>query len=168
MEIKRLGWQQSRAGCRSKTAESSRKAALRVRTAELSARQDARHLRALSLEDIEGLLQARDLLLATLLALCVRLRLGDALRLELVVVLKHRIELFRRRAEVVLRLREEGLRLLLVLVLVLHGRRLLSREHLVVLRQSLVLGLGEVLCCLAFRKHLRKVRLGNLEHSDNA
>merc|ERR1711924_181590 len=53
-------------------------------------------LRALSLEDVEGLLQARDLLLPALLALGVRLRLGDALRLELVVVLEHRIELFRR------------------------------------------------------------------------
>ena len=45
-----------------------------------------------------------------------------------------RIELLLRRAKVVLGLREERLGLLLVLALVLHGRLLLRRENLALLK----------------------------------
>merc|ERR1719375_744738 len=125
-------------------------------------------LGTLLLEDGQRLLQARDLLLAALLALLVRLRLRHALGLQLLPVLEDRPELRLRGAEVRLGLLQVRLGLLLVLVLVLHLGRLGRRGDAVVLGDRVVLLLGLVLGRGALGEHLREVALRHLQHADDA
>merc|ERR1719375_2978243 len=124
-------------------------------------------LGTLLLEDGQRLLQARNLLLAALLALLVRLGLRHALGLQLLPVLEDRPELRLRGAEVRLGLLQVRLGLLLVLVLVLHLGRLRRRGDAVVLGDRVVLLLGLVLGRGALGEHLREVALGHLEHADD-
>merc|ERR1719316_1858200 len=114
--------------------------------------------RRLLLEDLERLLEARNLRLAALLPLLVGLGLRNADGLELLPVLLDGIELLLGAADVLLQTLEERLRFLLVLRLVLDLRLLRLRGDLV-LRRLLLVDLHRlVLRRLALGEELREVR----------
>merc|ERR1719258_79244 len=123
--------------------------------------------RGFLLEDLQRVLEARNLRLAALLALLVRLGLRNALGLQLLPVLVDRVELLLGPADVLLQALKEGLGLLLVLRLVLDLRLLRLRRDLVLGRLLLVDLDRLILGRLALREQLREVGFNDLEHADD-
>merc|ERR1719407_82969 len=115
-------------------------------------------------EDRQRLLEARDLLLALRLALPVGHCLCLALRLQLVQVSQHRVQLLRRRRLVLLVVTKRDLELLHLAGLALHVALLRGLGHSVLLGQLVVRRRSRRLVRLGLRQQLSEVRLSDLEH----
>merc|ERR1719443_1686169 len=121
-----------------------------------------------ALQDRQGFLEASNLCLAPLLALRVRLGLGDATVLDLVIVLEDGAELRRCRVPVTRELRNLLVERFELLRLVLHVLLLQRRRYLVHLRRLGILSLSVCLRGLLCREVLGKVRLHDLQDADDA
>merc|ERR1719407_84606 len=115
-------------------------------------------------EDRQRLLEARDLLLALGLALPVGHCLCLALRLQLVQVSQHRVQLLRRRRLVLLVVTKRDLELLHLAGLALHVALLRGLGHSVLLGQLVVRRRSRRLVRLGIRQQLREVRLRDFQH----
>mmetsp|Transcript_41149 Transcript_41149/g.92949 ORF Transcript_41149/g.92949 Transcript_41149/m.92949 type:complete len:317 (-) Transcript_41149:573-1523(-) len=120
------------------------------------------------LQYIQCLLQTLNLLLATTLALLIRLRLGNAPLLDAAVVVQDPIQLRLLAVPVGLQLLQSLLSLLQLFGLVLQGSLLLRLRHLVGLRLLVILSLRRLLVGLDFRQQLAEIRLSNLQQPDDA
>merc|ERR1719375_2971841 len=123
---------------------------------------------SLWLQYVQGVLEALDLLLARRLPLLVAGHLGLALRLQLVEVSKHGIELASETLLVRREVRRRRLQRLQLRLLPLDLHFLRHLQHLAVLRQLVVFRLRRRLDGASLREALGKVILGDLEQAEDA
>merc|ERR1719375_1746383 len=121
-----------------------------------------------AIQDGESLFQARNLVLAALLALGVRLGLSNAALLNALVVLVHSIQLGLHTRAVGIRLRSGFVEALCFLGLVLHVLVLGSCCDLILLGCSLVLTDGSLLGCVHLCKSLCEIRFADFEKADDS
>merc|ERR1740130_2354759 len=140
----------------------------RQRAAHVVPLASALDKRGLTLEDLERILQARDLGLAARFAGLISLWLGDATLVDLGEILEHRLELSAGTITVGRKLADVLVQANGFLSLVLHVLTLGRRGDLVLLGGLLIVFLRSRFAGLLLRQVGCKVRLDNLEDANDA